>query len=254
MPLQAWFESKVAPTAEALAAGDGCHPDEAQALARYLSGDADIHETAIRITSPIQSDTNPSEQTYRLWALICEAIVELSDEERHKTISLLAAIRDLPPTSSGLALSKLPGFASMWDTLYRLHLHGPDGWEKDLEGLSDDRKVELRRHFDAVGTAEAEMFLQDLVPAQWGFKVLDLLSSSRQGIDVLMSEIHAWLRVAGSRLREEVRMDDAAAGPDRVATLEQWTKWKIALAYPSKEGSKISEEGRRLAIQCVDRM
>lgn len=260
MPPQAWFESKAAPTAEAVAAGDGCHPDEAQALADYLNGAVSIHEAAKRITSPILAEADPPQETYRLWGLLCEALVELNDEERHKTLDLLSAIQSLP-SSSALAWSRLTGFASMWDTLYRLHLHGPDGWEGELETLSDDRKSRLRRFFSSVGTAEAEMFVRGfstVVEADWGFKVLNLACSERRGVEIFLNEIYAWLKVAGFKLQGDLKPEHQGESDEwktgNTTTTKHWLRWEKALSDLSKQDGKLSEEGRMLAAQCYDCM
>ena len=78
-PRSAWFDSKMAYTADEMYAGDGCHPDEAQALSDYLHGNINEEEAAERITAAIVNEKIPSQETYRLWALLSEALVELSD-------------------------------------------------------------------------------------------------------------------------------------------------------------------------------
>lgn len=45
-PPSAWFDSKMAYTADEMYAGDGCLPDEAQALNDYLRGDVTEPEAA----------------------------------------------------------------------------------------------------------------------------------------------------------------------------------------------------------------
>jgi hypothetical protein len=82
-PLSAWFDSKMAYTADEMYAGDGCHPDEAQALSDYLHGKRCEQEAAKRITVVIVNEKIPSQETNRLWALLSEALVELSDSNRH---------------------------------------------------------------------------------------------------------------------------------------------------------------------------
>ena len=80
-PPSAWFDSKMAYTADDMYAGDGCHPDEAQALSDYLHEKINEEEAAKKITAAIVNETNPSQETYRLWALLSEALVELSDTD-----------------------------------------------------------------------------------------------------------------------------------------------------------------------------
>ncbi|SMR53991.1 unnamed protein product [Zymoseptoria tritici ST99CH_1A5] len=258
MPSQAWFDERIASTASALAAGDGCHPDEAEALAQYLSGSITTDEAAINITAPILAEADPPQECYRLWGLLCDALVELSEEECQKTIDLLLAIRNLPSSSTALVWSQLPGFASMWDTLHRLHLQGRDGWEAEVETLTESRRSKLREHFTAIGSAEAKLFVNGLVGAEWGFKVLDLLSSKRPGLDIFLSEIHAWLKIAGDKLRAAAKVEDKDCNTEwqvgEVATTKHWASWKEDFSRLGREGSGISEEGRRLAAACYDRM
>ena len=93
----AWFNSKMAYTADGMYTGDGCHADEAQALSDYLLGKYNEQEAAKRIIAAIINEKIPSQKTYRHRALLSEALVELSDRDRQKTLNLLAQIRTLPP-------------------------------------------------------------------------------------------------------------------------------------------------------------
>ncbi|USW54068.1 hypothetical protein Slin15195_G073870 [Septoria linicola] len=263
MPSQAWFEPKIAHTTQALEAGDGCHPDEAKALSDYLNGTIDSPEAAREFTAPVLSDANPPQQLYRIWALLSESLVELTAEERHKTLDLMSAVQALPP-SSGVDWSDLTGFASMWDTLYRLHLHGPDGWEKDVDSFSEEKMRDFRKDYDAVGTAEAEMFVQGIdavVHENWGFKVLNLVCSERKGLDIFLSEIYAWLRFAGAELKKKVnwvQTDGNSPSPewrsDGKTTAVHWETWKREMLKLSKDDNKLSEEGRKLAAECYKLM
>lgn len=241
---QTWLDSKIAFTAEELRLGDGCHQDEAQALSDYLGDSISKEEAASRITAPILIEDTPHEETYRLWALLSEAIVELSAADRHKTLDLLSQIQALPRTSS-IDWARLPGFASMWDTLYRLHLHGPDGWEREVGSFDDAMKDDFRQHFEVIGRGEAEMFVRgfDVVTSEhWAYKVLELVSSDRAGLDVLLGEVFAWLDVAAWRLREHAQADEARS--------EQWSSWREDMARLSRPESSLSETGRRLAARC----
>jgi hypothetical protein len=253
---------------EAVLAGDGCHPDEAQALNDYLNGSISAEETARKITAPILNETNPPEELYRLWALLSEGLVELSADDRHKIIDLLSQIEALPPRP-GIQWADLPGFGSMWDTLNRLHLHGSDSWERSI-GSSREKKIdELRQTFTAIGHAEAEMFLRGVVPEGWGYAVLNLACSGRPGLDAFVSEIFAWLDTAGEKLKEQKTRSEKTVqrftrpvpnSPPRAnmaveATLaEHWNSWKEALLRLSQEGSGLSDEGMRIAGQCYGLM
>jgi len=263
-PSQAWFDSQTAPTPEALSAGDGCHPDEVRALSDYLNDSISAEKTAKRITAPILNEPNPPEQLYRLWGLLSDGMAELTTDDRHKILNLLPHVQSLPP-ASGIQWVDLPGFGSMWDTLNRLHLHGPEPWERSVGSFGREEIDELRRTFAAVGHAEAKMFLRGVVPACGGYEVLNLACSGRKGVDVFVSEIFAWLETAGGRLREEmarsektvlrftrpvtssVRRESMAV---EASLAEHWSEWKEALLMLSREGSELSDEERRTAGRC----
>jgi hypothetical protein len=87
-PHSAWFDSKMAYTTKELQNGDGCHPDEAQALSDYLRSVIPCNEASKRITAAILNEKDPPEELYRLWGLLSEAMVELGEEARDKTIDL----------------------------------------------------------------------------------------------------------------------------------------------------------------------
>lgn len=261
-----WLLSQVAPTNDALAAGDGCHHDEAKALGDYLSGNLTTHDAARRITNPLSLESDPPAELGRLWALLCQALVELSHEDRQKTLALLAAVQALP-SRSPIDWSQLPGFSHMWSDLHRLHLHGSDPWEK--ESLTDARRLDLRQHFETVGTIEAEMFVlgERFVPREWGYEVLNLVTSRRAGVDILLNEVYGWLKVAGTKLKQSVDANEtngysrASAGTRASkwqagsgTMTEQWAVWKTSLLELGGDDSPLSAEGRRLAAECLELM
>ena len=263
-PPQAWFDTQTAPTPEALAAGDGCHPDETRTLSDYLNQSISAEEAATRITASILNETNPPGQLYRLWGLLCDGIVGLSTDDRCKILNLLSHIKSLPP-QSGIVWAELCGFGNMWDSLNRLHLHGSDSWERSVGSFDQKQIDELRQTFTAVGHAEAEMFLRGMVSASWGYEVLNLACSGRAGLDIFVSEIFAWLDTAGGKLKEEKARSETAVlrfthpvlsspsheNKSAEATLaEHWSDWKGALLRLSQEGSELSKAGKRFAGRC----
>jgi hypothetical protein len=243
-----WLNSKIAFTADALKAGDGCHPEEAKTLSDYLHSSITKEQAAERITRRLLDEPRPAEEIYRVWALICEALVELGPKNRPSILELLSQIQALPP-KYGIQWAELPGFASMWDTLYRLHLHGPDGWENRVESLDEGRVHELRQHFEAVGLVEAEMFVRgfDAVTSDYrGFEVLELVRSNRAGLDIFLSQVLAWLEVAGQKLRDKAQSEETSA--------ERWTLWKQDVLRLSQEWRRLSNVGRELAARCYELM
>lgn len=262
MPLPAvWFQSKIAPSEKALAAGDGCHNDEAKALRDYLNDFLTAKEAAKHITTPVLQESDPQAELYRLWGLLCDALVELN-QDRQKTLDLLSTIQSLPSTSQ-IDWSQLPGFGNMWDDMYRLHLHGPDEWEKEI--LTDERKSELLWTFESIGTAEARMYLQgiDGVSANWGYEVLNLICSKRPGLDVLMVEVLTWLRVTGTQLKESAKLGKVRTFSRPIIygrsgqrqsfsapMTEHWATWSKVVLELSGDESPLSVEGRKLALEC----
>lgn len=251
-------------TADEMYAGDGCHPDEAQALSDYLHGNINEEEAAKRITAAIVNEKSPSQETYRLWALLSEALVELSDTDRQKTLDLLAHIRILSPASD-IEWAQLPGFGSMWSDLNRSHLHGGCGI-----GIFDpENQDKLRRLYEAAGRAEAEMLIRGLGVAneEWGYQVLDQVCSDEPEIEILMSEVFGWLDVAGERLKEKAKSDTTVRKYVRSlngdynqkhtveGTLaEHWMAWKDRLWRISQGETGLSKVAKRLAAQCCELM
>jgi hypothetical protein len=265
---QAWFDSQTAPNSDAMLAGDGCHPDETQALSDYLNGSVSAGETATRITAPILKDSSPSKRLSRLWGLLSDGMVELNSDDRCKILELLPHIGSLPP-QSGIEWAEFRGFGSMWDSLNRLHLHGSDSWERSVGSLGREEIDELRQTFVAVGHAEAGMYLRDIVPESWGYEVLNLACSDRLGLEIFVSEIFAWLDTAGGKLKEEMARSEKEVrkftrpvpnSPTRErmsvegTMAEHWSSWKEALLRLSQEESGPSEEGRMIAGRCYGLM
>lgn len=262
-----WIESKVAETSDAARNGDGCHPEEAQALSDYLDGTtASSQEAARRITAPILSESHPSEHTFRLWALLCEAIVELNVEYRHLTFNLLSQIQALP-SSFGIEWNRLPGFAGMWNDLYGLHLHGAGPSPIDV-ALFD----EIKHIYDKIGHAEAEMFLWGfpMFSERCGYRVLNLVYRDRLGIEFYLGQILGWLEVAGWKLKQNAMSNKTirtmreygSCGQDERMNVERtlaehWEVWKeamLGLCQDTTGERRLSEDGRRLVFRCYELM
>jgi hypothetical protein len=263
-PPSAWFDSKMAYTAKELQDGDGCHPDEAQALSDYLRGVISCTETSKRITAAILNEKNPPEELYRLWALLSEAMIEVGEEARDETIDLLAQIKALPPARD-VQWAELSGFASMWDTLYRLHLHGSCG----AGMFNKENKSNLQQEYEAVGRAEAKMLLRGIVVSEnWGYRILNLVCSDRPELEVLICEVFGWLDVAGWKLKEKVMSEKTARvrfyglGSDpnkrRAAvekTLEEhWIAWIADLVRIERGETGLSEDAKAIAARCLKLM
>ena len=248
-----WIKSQVAPTRQALQAGDGCHWDEGKSLGDYLDNKMTPHEAATAITQPVLRENDPARSLYRLMGLLCEAMVDLSDD-RYRLLDLLAAIQSLPP-SGKIDWHQLPNFGYMWADLYGLHLHGPDDWEKTQEPLSDTRRAELCQYMQNVGTAEAELYLRGLgsVTSHWGYGTLNMIQWRRPGLVIFISAAHAWLLIAGWKLKRDLKPDEVAKygkqGGVEGTMAEHWKAWKAAFLQISDEGN-LPAEARKLAKEC----
>jgi hypothetical protein len=193
-PPSSWFDSNMAYTADEMYAGDGCHPDEAQALSDYLRGNLTEAEAAKRIIAATVNETSPSQETYRLWVLLSEALVELSDRNQQKTLDLIAQIQALSPASD-IQRAHLPAFASMWYDLNKAHMHGVCGI-----GIFDpEHQDEFRRMYEAAGRAEGAMLLRglDVANEEMGYQVLNQIRFDGPEIEILTSEVFGWLSAAG---------------------------------------------------------
>ncbi|KEQ59490.1 uncharacterized protein M437DRAFT_56979 [Aureobasidium melanogenum CBS 110374] len=256
-----WTTSQVAVDREALLAGDGCHHEEAKALDDYLSGLLDVQQAANKITSPVLAEEDPPSELYRLWGLLSDALVELSDDQE-KILDLLAAMQSLPSTNS-IDWSQLMNFGHMWSDCHRLHIQGHSPWEK--ESWTAARRAELCHQFEAIGTAEAKIYLRSIggIPADWGYDVLNLVCLRRPGLEVLIFEVHAWLQCAGTQLKtdlpsEEIRSYSRPVPGSRRGLLqrttctmtEHWDTWRREMSELSSSQSILSVESRDVAAKC----
>src|SRR3546814_11170539 len=83
------IDGEVASDMSAMHAGDGCHPEEGQALKDYLSGKASPEEASQNLVVQILSEEVPSDEIYRVWALLSGALVETEERDRKKRYELI---------------------------------------------------------------------------------------------------------------------------------------------------------------------
>ncbi|KAH7148996.1 hypothetical protein B0J13DRAFT_550449 [Dactylonectria estremocensis] len=257
-----WIQSQVAPDKEALAAGDGCHKDEAKCLNDYLGGKMTVQEAAKAIISPVLQETDPSAEVYRLNAFLCEALVELEDD-RENLFQLLEMIQSQPSAGS-IDWSQLQGFGHMWSDLYGLHLHEPSEWERARSPLPVDKRASLCHEFEAIGTVEATLFMRGIggVSADWGYETLNMVCLGRPGLEVFIYKAHAWLRVAGVRLVQSQRPEQLKSWSQLVQgrhgkveavgtpMAEHWQRWKRSIKEMSEVDGLLSNESREIAAEC----
>lgn len=264
MPItQEWIDSHVAPTAQALKDGDGCHEEEGRALKDYLVGKMTAKDAAAAITKPVLDEQDPPSEIYRLWGLLQDALVEHEDE-REKLYDLLAAIQELGPRGP-IDFSHLPGFGNMWADLYGLFINGPCPWEKEGDGITDEKMTEMRQHHEAVGTIEATLYVRGIagIPARWAWDTLNIVCLKRPGIDAYIGGMYGWLSVAREKLRSAMDLDQVVSfsrpvdggRPGAQEGLSQSMSkhmgdWISALMQYSSHNSPLSDEGKRLAAEC----
>lgn len=124
-------------------------------------------------------------------------------------------------------------------------MEGSDGWEKTAASFESGRAEQLRRHFEAIGRAGAEMFVRGfntVTNEHKGYQVLALVCSDRAGLDILIGEVIGWLDVAGGKLKEQAMAEELLA--------ERWACWEAATLRLSQDRSRLSEAGRRDAARC----
>ncbi|KAH7148218.1 hypothetical protein EDB81DRAFT_650378 [Dactylonectria macrodidyma] len=240
-----WIQSQVSTDKEALAAGDGCHKDEAKCLDDYLDGKITAQEAAKTIISRVLQEADPSSEVYRLNALLCEALVELEDD-RENLLQLLEGIQSQPSVGS-IDWSHLQGFGHMWRS-----------------PLSNDKRVSLCHEFEAIGTVEAALFMRGIggVSADWGYETLNAVCLRRPGLEVFIHKARAWLRVAGVRLMQNLQPEQLKSWSrpvqgrhgriEAVETpmLEHWERWKRSIMEISEEDGPLSHESREIAAEC----
>ncbi|KAM0483225.1 hypothetical protein ACHAPX_002675 [Trichoderma viride] len=262
MPAQTkWLKAHATPAGEN-AHGEYYYTDDVDCLIDYLEGNITAEEAALSITQDLLDEVNPPTELYRFMGLLCEALVELNND-RGRLLELLAAIKRIPPEE--INWPALPGLVPVWSDLYRLHTRGSNGWEVIGEPLPDNKKAELRRRYEEIGTVEATLYVRELggVTKNWGYELLNLASLRRPGHDVVISEIHAWLTVAGTKLVKDLDPDEVRNWPRPVvggqpgqrlsveATMAQhWEAWRSSLLRISEEKDLLSDEARRLAREC----
>ncbi|KAJ4254513.1 hypothetical protein NW762_010112 [Fusarium torreyae] len=257
-----WILSEVAPTIQDLEQVNGYHLDEAICLINYLEGKLSAHSAAEQITAAVLHEADPPGELYRIWALLGNACQVLGNDFE-KLLDLLGAIQRLDQTDE-IDWTQLPGFRYCWNELFG-NLPEMD-WnideQRDFEGNEDN----LRSLFKTVGTVEAGLFVREIggFTKFWGYNILNLICSARFGLEVFITQIHAWLEIAGPKLAATIQPHQvksytrAVKGrPDKTyeiqATMaEHWEHWKKTFLQVSHDEGFLSAEARQLAAECYD--
>ena len=214
----AWFKAQIAPDG---VAEDGCHPDEAQALQSYLNNKITTQEAARAITQPILSSGNFGANLHRLWNLLQDALVELSETHISPLVNLLQAIQDLPdpvlaskpsettPSKDDFTWKGLPKFGHLW-----ADVHKQDNWRNDLSttlsssssstvGDRSKKRQELRATHIRKANIEARLVVANIgcIPLDWGYDTIaDALELDTAVIDFEIPAAREWIGVAGEEL------------------------------------------------------
>ncbi|KAI1403206.1 hypothetical protein F4819DRAFT_236224 [Hypoxylon fuscum] len=224
-----WFSEKLAPDGNV---EDGCHPNEAQAMKKYLRHEFTAQEAARAITQPIENAENPGHDLPRLWDFLMDALIELPSETTESLIELLQAIENLPEPdmtaieekkrpSHGKLWRGLPGFAHLYADIHQL---GDSGWRAlavKADGPEQDR---IRNYQVRKADIEARLAVLSIagITIDWGYEtVADALEKSDALLDFEVPAAAAWFARAGERFKE-----GAANGEESWALDRQRDLWK----------------------------
>ncbi|KAI0885809.1 uncharacterized protein GGS22DRAFT_162058 [Annulohypoxylon maeteangense] len=206
--LDAWFSNKLAPDGDVK---DGCHPDEAEALKKYLRHEITAEEAAHAISRPIENSSNPGEDLPRLWDLLIDALLELPLDNTKRLITLIQTIENLPePDMTAVEEGKRPAHGKLWRGLpgfghLYADIHQSTDWrEEALEAEATERR-RLREYHIRKAKIEAQLVAEGLagIPIDWGYEtVTDALERKDALLDVEIPAAAEWLSIAGARFWE----------------------------------------------------
>ena len=231
----AWFTWHTAPDGDP---EDGCDPQEAAALKDYIHSATVSPETAARrITLPVTNEPETvrkgqsSDNLYRLWSLIIDALSDLP-EHRPKVVKLLQAIQKLPTPDRKdydakqrqISWAELPNFASLWSDL-----KVSNNWRIGMIKWTPEQREDVRQDYIKQATIDAKLVVANIsgVSISWGLECLcDTLERSDAVLDFEVPAANEWLEIAGDRIFE-------ASDGERIGSLRERELWK-----PEGEGSK----------------
>ncbi|KAI1754792.1 hypothetical protein F4782DRAFT_491652 [Xylaria castorea] len=240
----AWFAQKLAPDGDTT---DGCHPDEAQALKAYLSGNSTPSQAAQAITKPISHSTDPNADLPRLWDLLTNALLELPLSTIPSLVALIRAIDALPPSDfSVLPEVRRPAHGQLWRALPGFGHFWADEYPSLRQWLNDGGNSKPAAEREAViarsirrAEVEARLAREGLagIPMHWGYEcVADALEQSLAEVEAEIPAACKWVQVAGDRFREGAERGESSWGLERKRDLwdgeargqmsvERWTFW-----------------------------
>ncbi|KAI0178590.1 hypothetical protein GGR52DRAFT_263060 [Hypoxylon sp. FL1284] len=232
-----WFFNKLAPDGYT---EDGCHPDEAEALKKYLGQEMVAEEAAQAMSQPIANASNPGEDLPRLWDLLIDALIELPPKEIEPLITLVKAIEDLPELDmAGIEESKRPAHDKLWRGLpgfghLYADIHQSTDWQVKALNADGTERSRLREYHVRKAEIEARLTVAELasIPIDWGYEtVADALESSDALLDFQVPAAAQWLEIAGARFREGAAEGEESWALDRRRDLREGGKTMTAQRY-----------------------
>lgn len=240
----AWFNEKIAP--ENLPE-DGCHPDEAQALKDYYHKKTTAKEAAQAITRAIERSEDPRDNSYRLWGLLIDALVELPVTQIPALIQLLDDIQNLPePDLTGRRTENTPSGGYLWRELSNFghmwaDVHKRDDWRRTLAYSDPANRDTLRTEHVRKAEIEARLVVADVggIPLDWGYDcIADALERCNAVLDFEIPAAAQWIFIAGERLYAGAvdgweswaleRQRDFGK-ESKTMSLERWSFWEKRL-------------------------
>jgi hypothetical protein len=277
----AWFIEKIAPDG---VPEDGCHPDEASALKAFLNKQTSAPEAAHAITRAIEASAKPSDNLYRLWGLLIDALVELPDTQTPALVSLLDAIQRLPePADSagrrrgaitdddtpadaddddddGFLWRVLPNFGHMW-----ADEHKRDDWRDTLAAGAANtdaaERARLRQLHVKKAAVEARLAVADVggIPLHWGYDcIADALERRDAVPDFETPAAAQWLAIAGQRLRAGAARGEKSWALERkrdfgkeaaAMSAERWAFWETRLQVLHQQAEATLEAAAAAASE-----
>ena len=265
--LDPWFASQLLPDGSP---EDGCHPQEAAALKRYLHSTTTIADAAARdITLPVTNEPRTarkgqsSHNLPRLWDLIINALNDLPDH-RHKIIQLLQAIQNLATSNlnegeNEIRWAELPGFGRLW-----ADLAVDSSWRGQIGSWPPEQREGVRQDFIRQATIEAQLVVADLsgVSVSHGLGcICDALERSDAVPDFEVPAVKEWIRLAGDRIWTAsdadvegfLRERDLWKHSEGQGRKPRWNTWKQRLNSMA-EDKELTLDTRETAIKAVEAM
>ncbi|KAI1745289.1 hypothetical protein F4680DRAFT_401695 [Xylaria scruposa] len=268
----AWFAQKLAPDGDTT---DGCHPDEAQALKVYLSGNSTSSQAAKNITKPISHSSDPNNDLPRLWNLLADALLELPLSAIPSLIALIRAIDALPPPDfSALSETNRPAHGQLWRGLPGFGHFWADEYPSLRQWLNDGGISKPAAEREAVigrsirrAEVEARLATEGLagIPMDWGYEcVADALEQSLAEVEAEIPVACKWVQIAGQRFREGAERGESSWGLERKRDLwngeargqmsaERWKFWirRLRELEADEKVSKMAEDAVRECLGSI---